>query len=331
MLKVFSRRLIGAIPVLLVLALVVFILQKLAPVDPAVALVGEKAPAEVLERAREQLGLNDPVPTQYVNYVGKVVRGDLGESSVTRRPVATDLGKFLPATLELVLFTFVLTVVFGVFLGMATSQGWRGSGVLRVVMVCGSSVPVFLLALIGMLVFYRNLGWLPATGRTSIRNAPDGPTGLLTLDGLLHGRFDVFSDALKHLILPGACMAIGPAVSIGRVLRSSLSQTLRSDFVRTARAKGLGEKRILLKHAVRNSAGPVLALGGLQLASLFGATIVIEGIFAFPGLGLYTSQAIGKGDFNTIAGITMVLGLLYVVANILVDLAQASTDPRIRV
>jgi len=330
MLKVFSRRLLGAFPVLLVLALVVFILQQVAPIDPAVALVGEKAPPEVLERAREELGLNDPVPTQYARYVGNLATGDLGDSTVTRRPVTTDLGEFLPATLELVVFTFTLILAFGIFLGMATAQGWRGSGVLRVVMVCGSSVPVFLLALLGMLLFYRHLGWLPATGRTSIRDAPDGPTHLITVDGLLAGRLDVVVDGIKHLILPGACMAIGPAVSIGRVLRSSLTQTLRSDFVRTARAKGLGEKRILLKHAMRNSAGPVLALGGLQLAWLFGATIVIESIFAFPGLGLYTSQAIEKGDFNTIAGITMVLGLLYVVANILVDLAQSATDPRIR-
>lgn len=328
--KILVLRLLGAIPVLLGLALVVFVLQQVAPVDPAVAVVGEKAPAEVLERAREEMGLNDPLPVQYIRYVGNIATGDFGESSVTRRPVRTDLSTFLPATMELVLATFVMTLVLGLFLGMATAQGWRGSNVVRWLMVCGSSIPVFLTALIGILFFYRRLGWLPATGRTSIRDAPDGPTHFLVIDGVLAGRFDVVVDTVKHLILPAACMAISPAVAIGRVLRSSLQQTLRSDYIRTARAKALGEKQILFKHAMRNSVGPVLALAGLQLASLFGASIVVELIFAYPGIGLYTSQAIGKGDFTTVAGITMVLGLVYVLANTMVDLLQAAADPRIR-
>ena len=213
---------------------------------------------------------------------------------------------------------------------MATAQGWRGAGVLRLVMICGASVPVFLAGLVGLMLLYRRLGWLPATGRTGVADAPTGPTGLLTLDGLLHGRLDVTIDALQHLAMPAFCLAIRPAVSVGRVLRSSLQHTLRSDFVRTARAKGLGEKRILVTHALRNSSGPVMALWGLEFASLFGATIVVETIFAFPGVGLYISQAIAKGDFNTIAAITIVLGLLYVLANTVVDLVQALLDPRIR-
>jgi peptide/nickel transport system permease protein len=330
MLKVLGLRLLGAIPVLLALALAVFILQQVAPVDPAVALVGEKAPREVLERAREELGLNDPIPVQYVNYVGDLVQGDLGESSVTRRPVRTDLTTFLPATMELVLVTFAMIIVFGTFLGVATAQGWRGSGILRLVMVGGSSVPVFLAALLGMILFYRQLGWLPATGRTSIIDAPEGPTNLMMVDGLLRGRLDVVWDTWRHLVLPAGCMALGPAVTVGRVLRSSLTHTLRSDYVRTARAKGLRERRVLAKHALRNSVGPALALGGVTLASLFGTTILVEVIFAYPGVGLYISQAIGKGDFNTIAGVTVVLGVLYVFLNTVVDLLQAAADPRIR-
>jgi peptide/nickel transport system permease protein len=295
-----------------------------------VSLVGEKAPPEVYERVREELGLNDPLPTQYVSYLGDLAHGDLGQSSVTRRPIAEDLDAYLRATLELVLVTFLLIVGMGVFLGMATAQGWRGAGVLRLVMICGASVPVFLAALIGLMLLYRRLGWLPATGRTSIDDAPTGPTGLLTVDGLLHARLDVTVDAFLHLAMPAICLAIRPAVSVGRVLRSSLQHTLRSDFVRTARAKGLGEKRILVKHALRSSSGPVMALWGLEFASLFGATIVVESIFAFPGIGLYISQAIAKGDFNTIAAITIVLGLLYVLANTAVDMVQALLDPRIR-
>lgn len=328
--KLLAQRLLGAVPVMLVLVLVVFVLREIAPVDQVVSLVGEKAPPEVYERVREELGLNDPLPTQYVNYLGDLAHGDLGQSSVTRRPIAEDLDRFLRATLELVLVTFFLIVALGVFLGMATAQGWRGAGGLRLVMICGASVPVFLAALVGLMFFYRRLGWLPATGRTGISDAPTGPTGLLTVDGILHARLDVTVDALLHLAMPAFCMAIRPAVSVGRVLRSSLQHTLRSDYVRTARAKGLGEKRILIKHALRNSSGPVMALWGLEFASLFGATIVVETIFAFPGVGLYISQAIGKGDFNTIAAITIVLGLLYVLANTVVDLVQALLDPRIR-
>jgi len=330
MAKVLVRRLGGAIPVLLVLALVVFILRQIAPIDQVASVVGENASPEVYAQARQDLGLNDPLPQQYLRYVSHTARGDLGRSTLSQRPISKDLGTFLPATLELVAVTFFLILALGVLLGMATAQHWRGSGFLRVGMVFGGSVPTFLLALLGMLLFYRRLGWLPATGRTSIRDAPRNPTGLLTVDGLLAGRFDVVLDALKHLVLPAACMAIRPAVSVGRVLRSSLQHTLRSDHIRTARVKGLGEKRILIKHALRNSSAPVLVLWGLELASLFGSTIVVESIFAFPGLGLFTTQAIARGDFNTIAAVTMVLGLLYVLANTFVDLLQVLADPRVR-
>jgi peptide/nickel transport system permease protein len=331
MLNILGRRLLGAIPVLAILALVVFILQKVAPVDPVAAFVGEKASPEVYARAREQLGLNDPVPVQYLRYLGHMLQGNLGQSSVTRTSVAADIAKFLPVTMELVLVAFIMIIIAGFYLGLATAQGWRGSGVLRVVMISGASLPVFLTSLLAMLVFFRWLNWLPATGQTSYYDAPTGPTGFLLVDSLLSGQFPLFVDDLRHLLLPAACVAIPPAVSVGRVLRSSLQESMRSDCARTARAKGLSEKQILTKHALRNSLGPALALSGLQLGSLFGSSIVVELIFARPGIGLYMAQAINKGDFNTIAGTAMVLGLLYVVANTLVDLCQAAADPRIRV
>jgi peptide/nickel transport system permease protein len=283
----------------------------------------------VVAAAREKMGLNDPAPVQYVRYVGKVAHGDLGNSAVTRRPVSEDLGTFVPATLELVLTAFAMALVLGVVLGVATASRWRGAGLLRAVMLAGSSLPVFLTGALGIILFYRQLDVLPATGRTSIHNAPGGPTGFLLLDGLLAGRLDVVSDAWQHLVLPAACLALAPAVAIGRVLRSSLVSSLRSEYVRTARAKGLSELRVVAKHAMRNSAGPVLAMSGLQIAALFGAELVVEVMFAWPGMGLYTSQAVNKGDFTSIAGITLVLGALYVVANAIVDLLQAAADPRI--
>ncbi|NGO06258.1 ABC transporter permease [Streptomyces sp. HC44] len=331
MLLILGRRLLGALPVLIALVLVVFVLQQVAPVDPVVALVGEKAPPEVYEAARRQLGLDKPVPVQFFNYLGSAVQGDLGTSSVTRTLVASDIVKFLPVTLELVFMALVLIAVIGFFLGLATAQRWRGSGVLRVVMISGASVPVFLACLIAMLVFYRWLDVLPVTGQTSAYDAPSGPTGFLLVDSLVAGRPGLFLDDLKHLILPALCIAIGPAVAVGRVLRSSLEGTLRAEYARTARAKGLSGTQVLIKHALRNALGPVLALIGLQLAGMIGNSILVEAIFARPGIGLYISQSIGKGDFNTIAGITLVVGLLYVMANIVVDVLQAAADPRIAV
>lgn len=331
MLMTLGRRFLGAVPVLLALVAVVFTLQKVAPVDPVVALVGEKAPPEVYEAAREKLGLNDPLPVQLVDYLGKAIRGDLGVSTVTRTPVADNILEFLPVTLELVLVAGILIAVIGFFLGLATAQGWPGSGVLRVVMISGASVPVFLACLLAMLVFYRWLDILPVTGQTSFYDAPTGPTHFLLVDSLLAGRPVLFWDALKHLLLPALCIAITPAVAVGRVLRSSLEGTMRAEYIRTARAKGIGEKRILVQHALRNAVGPVLALLGLQLAGMIGNSIVVELIFARPGIGLFIAQAISKGDFNTIAGVTLVIGVLYVLANIIVDLMQAVADPRVAV
>jgi peptide/nickel transport system permease protein len=326
-----TKRLGAMVLILFVLAGVVFTLQQVTPTDPVHVMLGANASKAQIAAERHKLGYDKPLPERYVSYVGDLVHGDLQMSLRTRRPVTTDLGAYLPATFELALFGMVLAVVLGALLGLATAARSRGSGLLRIVMVAGASAPPFLLALVGILLFYRRLHWLPATGRTAFRDAPDGPTGLLTIDSLVHGRFDVFTDALKHLVLPGLCVAILPAVSIGRVLRSSLVTTLRTDHVRTARAKGLKESTVLLRHALRNSAGPALSMGGLQVGLMFAGVVVIEQIFAWPGIGLYTVQSIPRSDFPAIAGVTLVLGAAYVVVNALVDILQAAADPRIAV
>lgn len=329
MLTVLPRRLLGAIPVVFALVLAVFSLQKVAPVDPVSALVGAKAPPEVYEAARAKLGLDQPLPLQFWHYLTRAATGDLGLSSVSRTPVATDIATYLPVTLELLFVSLVFAVAVGFLLGLATAQGWRGSGVLRVVMVSGASVPVFLTCLLGMVVFYRFLNILPITGLTSFVDAPTGPTQSLLIDSVLAGRPEVLLDGFHHLVLPAFCLALIPAAAIGRVLRSSLEANLRADHTRTARSIGLGEKRILVRHTLRNSLGPVLALVGLQLAVMVGNCILVELIFARPGIGLYIARAIDKADFNAIAGVTLVVGVLYVVTNIVVDLAQSIADPRV--
>jgi peptide/nickel transport system permease protein len=323
------KRLAAMVAVLLVLAATVFVLQRLTPTDPVHAMLGANASKEVIAAERHKLGYDKPLVVQYVDYIGGLVRGDMQMSLRTRRPVATDLGHYLPATLELTLFALVVAVVLGGLMGIATAARFRGSGVLRVVLLSAASAPSFLLAVLGILLFYRKLGWLPATGRSSVADVPTGPTGLLTVDGLLHGRIDVVSDAFKHLILPGLCVAIGPAMSIGRVLRSSLVNTMRTDYVRTARAKGQRESVVLLRHAVRNSLGPALSMTGLQVGLMFAGVVVIEQVFAWPGIGLYTVQSIPRTDFPAIAGVTLVLGAGYVIVNAIIDLLQAAADPRI--
>jgi peptide/nickel transport system permease protein len=247
----------------------------------------------------------------------------------TRRPVTTDLSDYLPATIELAVYGLLLAVVLGGALGLATALRVRGSGLARFVLLALASAPPFLLAIFCILLFYRRLGWLPATGRSSIDNAPTGPTKLLTIDGMLHGRWDVVVDAYRHLVLPAFCVAIVPAVAIGRVLRSSLVGTMGSDHVRTARSKGLRESTVVAKHAVRNSIGPALSMTGLQVGLMFAGVIVVEEVFAWPGIGLYTAQSIPRTDFPAIAGVTLVLGAVYVLVNALVDIGQAIADPRI--
>jgi peptide/nickel transport system permease protein len=229
------------------------------------------------------------------------------------------------------MYGLLLAVLIGGGLGLATALRVRGSGVARIGLLALASAPPFLLAIFCILLFYRRLGWLPATGRSSIENAPTGPTKLLTVDALLHGRFDVFNDAVRHLALPAFCVAIVPAVSIGRVLRSSLIGTLKSDQIRTARAKGLRESTVVGKHAVRNSIGPALSMTGLQVGLMFAGVIVVEQVFAWPGIGLYTAQSIPRTDFPAIAGVTLVLGVVYVIVNTLVDIGQAIADPRIAI
>lgn len=329
MIKVIGKRLLAMVAILLVLSASVFILQKMSRTDPVHAYLGANASKQAIARESHILGYDRPLIDQYLHYVKGLLTGDLGQSLRTRRPVATDLGAYLPATVELTLFGLLLASVLGALLGVASAGRWRGSGVLRFVLVSGASAPSFLLALLGILLFFNKLHWLPATGDTSYSNAPTGPTGMVVIDTLVHGQMAMFVDAVRHLILPGLCIALGPAVSIGRVLRTSLVTSLRSDFVRTARAKGLSERAVLFRHALRNSLNAGLSMTGLQAGLMFAGVVVIETVFAWPGIGLYTAQSIPAADFPAIGGVTLVLGVGYVLINTTVDILQAVADPRV--
>jgi peptide/nickel transport system permease protein len=329
MIQLIAQRLAAAVAIILLLSAGMFFLQTISPLDPVHAMLGSSASHAAVVAQRHRLGLDLPLPNQYLRYVSGLVHGDLGTSYRTRRPVGVDLRSFVPATAELSLFALVVALVLAGVLAVATTLRWPGAGLFRVLLFAGASTPTFLLAIAGILIFYQHLGWLPATGRSIYTDAPGSPTGFVTVDGLLAGRPDVILDGLRHLLLPGLAIAVGPAVSIGRVLRSSLAGGMRSDYARTARAKGLSELRVLLGHVLRNCVGAALSMTGLQVGLVFAGVVVIEEVFGWPGIGQYAAQSIPVADFPAIAGVTLLLGVGYVAINTIVDILQAVADPRI--
>lgn len=323
------KRIGAAALIMAILTAVLFWLQRFAVGDPVRARLGPGASQAVIDAARDRLGLNDPLLVQYGRFLGGIVHGDLGTSIRTGRPVQTDLAMFIPATAELAAVAFGLAVVLACLFAVASALRWPGGRLFRFALTVGGAIPSFLVAIAGIILFYKYLGWLPATGRTTLPDAPTGPTGLLTVDSLVHGRFDVLWDAWTHLLLPGTVLALGPALAIGRVLRSSILVTLDADHVRTARAVGLNEFSIMRRHVIRNAIGPALSMAGLQLGLMFAAVLVVETVFAWPGLGQYVALSIPVDDFPATAGVVLILAAGYVAINTVVDILQAAADPRI--
>lgn len=326
-----AKRLGSMVVILVALTAVMFLLQQVSHTDPVHAYLGGNASTQAVAHERHVLGYDRPIIDQFFTYVGHAVQGNLSRSLRTRRPVSTDISQYLPATAELALAGLGLALLLGGVMGLGSVGRWRGAGALRIVLLSGASMPAFLLALIGILFLNGKLHWLPATGDSGYQNVPTGPTGMPVVDTLLHGKLNMFGDAIRHLVLPALCVSLGPAVSIGRVLRTSLDSAMGADFVRTARAKGLRERTVLFRHALRNSLSSALSMTGLQVGLMFAGIVVIETIFAWPGIGLYTDQSIPPADFPAIAGVTLVLGVAYVVINAVVDLLQVVVDPRVRV
>ena len=284
------RRLAGMIGTVLALIAIEFTLQTLSPVNPARVLVGPTAPESALVAAEHRLYLDRPLYLQYFHYIVGVLHGNLSISVRTGDPIASDLSNVLPPTVELIAVAIVLSLLLAVVLGVVSASYWPGSGVLRVVMLAFASMPPFLLALLCILVVANKLGWLPGTGQTSYSGAPTGPTGLLLVDAVVHGDGGVFLDALRHLVMPAVCVSLISAVSIGKILRSSLIDNLGADYCRTALSKGLSRREVLLGHALRNSVAG-LSIAGVQLGIMFASVVVVEQIFAWPGLGSYLARA----------------------------------------
>lgn len=329
MVRFVLTRLTSLVVVLFSLLVLVFAVGRLGGSDPVRGYLGANASGEAVAAARERLGLDQPLPAQFVAYLDRLLHGDLGTSLSTRRPVTGELAQRLPATLELAGWTVLFAVVLGLLLSALCSVGGRWGALARLVLFSAASAPAFLLATGGILVFFVHLHALPVAGRTSY-GASRGLTGMYVLDGLLAGSPAYSLDALAHLVLPALAASIGPAVALARMFSTGLTTAVRSPYARTARALGESEGSVLLRHGVRNAASPALSLLGVQLGTLLSSLVVVEQVFSWNGLGQFLTDAIAAADVNAVAAISLVLGTCYVVVNTLVDVALAVVDPRVR-
>lgn len=330
-----ARRIGASVLLVLGVTLVTFVLTNLVPGDPVAANLGQQAAEdpEIVAAYRAQYGLDRPLPEQYLTYLGNLLRGDLGESQLTRRPVVTDLSAAVPATLEIAIGAILLSVLIGVGLGMvaAVRRGHLTDGVLRVVSLVGISVPTFWLAMVTFFVFSYQLDLAPGSGRLApATTAPPEVTGLYTVDALLAGQWDTFGDALAHLVLPTAVLTLYTVGLLTRFTRSAVLEVLDQDFVRSARAKGLPRRTVLLRYVLRAALVPILTVVGLAFGALLSGTVLVEQIFSWPGIGSYAYQAAARLDLPGVMGVGLVVGVIYIVINLVVDLLYGVIDPRMR-
>ncbi|MFS0577030.1 ABC transporter permease [Sporosarcina sp. 179-K 3D1 HS] len=332
MLNYVGKRLLQLIPVLLGMTFVVFMIIRAIPGNPAQIILGQQATKEAVEALTVKLGLDTPWYIQYFKYLGGLLTGDFGESMRTRMPVADEIWPYLAATFELTLFAIIIAVVIGINAGIISAwfqNSWFDYGAMIFALI-GVSMPIFWLGLMGQWVFALELSWLPVTGREQVRDPVNAITNLYVLDTILQGRFDQLGVVLKHLILPGLALATIPMAIIARMTRSSMLEVMRSDYVRTARAKGQKMFWVVYKHALKNAVIPVLTVVGLQMGMLLGGAILTETIFAWPGIGRYIYDAIGYRDYPVIQSGILIVAFFFVMINLIVDLLYGLIDPRIK-
>ncbi|MCL6449933.1 MAG: ABC transporter permease [Acetobacteraceae bacterium] len=327
------RRLALTIVVLLGITIMTFAISNLIPADPARYAAGLEAGPEQVEKLRRELGLDRPPLVQYFNYMKNLLRGNLGISVASRRPVAVDVAEYFPATLELVLVAFVLTVIIGVPSGVmaAVRKDSLGDALTRVPSLVAVGLPIFWLGLMGQFLLYWKYHLLPVGGRLGTFTAsPPAITRLYLIDSLLSGQWGKFVETLKHLILPATCLALGRIAVMTRLTRASLLEVLQQDYVRTARAKGLSNRRVTYKHALKPAFIPILTEMGMQFGWMLAGTVIVESIFAWPGVGRYAFTAIMYHDLPAVMGVTLVLTLFKVLSNLAVDVLYVWVDPRIK-
>lgn len=319
--------------VLLGLSMLIFVIARVMPGDPARTALGARAPQWVVDRLREDMHLNDPLPVQYYFWLRDALQGDFGISLFTRREVADDVREFLPASVELVLVAGLITAVGGIGLGTLSARHkdtWIDN-LVRVISYAGVVTPAFVFAILFLLLFGLELGWLPAIGRLSEGiAAPPRLTGLMTVDSLLAGRPDAFWDALKHLIMPAAALAMGSLSQEARITRSTMADNLTKDYIGAERALGIPDRIVMGRFLLKPSLIPTVSIFGLDFAASFSNAFLVELIFNWAGLSRYGMNAMLRKDLNAISAVILILGVLFITVNILVDLIVGGLDPRIR-
>lgn len=332
MLKYILKRLMLLLPVILGVSILVFLVMHVFTTDPASIILGQHATAEQVANLREELGLNKPLYVQYFNFIGGVFKGSLGNSLITKTSVTGEILARFPATIELALAAIIIASVVGVIIGVisAVKQNSIVDYLSMVGALLGVSMPIFWLGLMLIVLFSVKLHWLPVSGRIQIGMEPVHVTGFYLLDSLITGNMAAFKSSLQHLALPAIALASYSTAIIARMTRSTMLEIVKQDYIRTARAKGLFEKVVILKHALRNALIPITTVIGLQLGSLLGGAVLTETVFSWPGVGSYTIDAILKSDYPVVQGAVMILAIVFVLVNLVVDLLYAYLDPRIK-
>lgn len=327
------KRLVHSIFVLLGLSIVIFLIARIVPGDPVRLAVGARAPQWVVDNMREHMHLNEPLHIQYGYWLGDALQGDFGISLVTRRGVAEDIKEFFPATLEVALYSLLISVTGALGFGTISARykdRW-GDNVIRVFSYLGVVTPSFVFAIIFLLVFAYMLDWLPAIGRLSHGlMMPPRVTGMVTIDALLIGDFEVFWDAFKHILMPALSLAMGSMAQEARITRASMADNLTKDYIASARALGVSEGLIMRRFLLKPSLIPTVSILGLDFAAGLGNAFLVELIFNWPGLSRYGMNAMLSKDLNAISAVILTFGVIFVVVNICVDIVVAQLDPRIR-
>jgi peptide/nickel transport system permease protein len=316
------------------LTVLTFLIGRVMPVDPVIAAVGDNAPEDVILRARAEMGLDQPIPVQFLHYLNQLIHGDFGMSVLTKNPVSQDIVRFFPATFELATAALILAALIGIPLGVwaAVRQGSFTDQAIRVVCLAGHSVPVFMLSLISLLVFYSWLDIAPGPGRQDIifDGMIDTVTGILTIDTLIAGDFDAFRDALAHMAQPVIILAYFSMAYIARMTRAFMIDALKGEYVITARAKGLSLTTVIWGHAFPTVAVQLVTVLALTYAGLLEGAVVTETVFSWPGIGQYLTVSLMNADMNPVIGTTLLIGLIYVGLNLIADILYRVLDPRVQ-
>lgn len=327
-----TRRLLALIPVLLGVSIVVFALIRMIPGDPVIVMLGERARPEDIERVREEMGFNRPIYIQYLEWMGRVVRGDLGKSIINRTEVMDELKYRLSATIEMIVVGMIIGMGVGISIGILSAL--RRNSWIDLVATAGAllgvSMPIYWLALILVYALAVNRAIFPPSARLDVNLEVVRRTGFMLLDTLLMGDVRLFLNALWHLILPSFVLSTVIMPILARLTRASMLEVMRQDYVRTAEAKGLRHRVVIMRHALKNALLPIVTVVGLQLGGLLGGALLTETIFSWPGMGLWTYRAILSRDYPIVQGAVLVSATIYVVVNLLVDISYAYLDPRIR-